>query len=176
MKDQDSFARTQYVGMYIKVFPASLIFGIIALFASGWLAFITIMLLGLLLPFPAMYATGRIADAFVFLYSGGSGENTLKDQIAGDLDKIKILKREKKFTAALETAETILVRDPEHPEALFLKAQILSQEFQKYGAANACLSKIIKRDPAPDDNLLQWAETLREEILERIKERAEQQG
>ncbi len=176
MKDQDSFARTQYVGMYFKVLPASLILGIIALFASGWLAFILIMLGGLLLPFPAMYATGRIADFFVFIYNGGSGRNTLQDQLAGEVDKIRILKREDKFKEALEQAEAVLVRDPEHPEALFFKAQILSQEFEKYGAANACLSKIINRDPAPDDKLLQWAETLREEILERIKERAEKQG
>ena len=162
--------------MYGRVLPVSLIFGIIAGLAYGWCAFFLVMLLGLVLPFPAMYATGKIADTFVFLYSGGSRENTLKDQIAGDLDKIKILKREKDFTAALETAEAVLVRDPEHPEALFLKAQILSQEFEKYGAANVCLSKIIAMDPAPEDKLLEWAETLREEILERLHARAEQQG
>ena len=115
MKDKNSFAQTQYVGMYGRVLPVSLIFGIIAGLAYGWCAFFLVMLLGLVLPFPAMYATGKIADTFVFLYSGGSRENTLKDQIAGDLDKIKILKREKDFTAALETAEAVLVRAPEHP-------------------------------------------------------------
>ncbi|MCI5161247.1 MAG: hypothetical protein D3917_04320 [Candidatus Electrothrix sp. AX5] len=176
MKDQDSFAKTQYLGMYARVFPATLLVGVVFGLVLGWLVFITIMLLGLILPFPAMYATGKIADAFVFLHSGGSGHNTLQDQLAGEVDKIRILKREDKFKEALEQAEAVLDRDPEHPEALFLKAQILSQEFKKYGAANACLSKIINRDPAPDDKLLQWAETLREEILERIKERAEQQG
>ena len=76
----------------------------------------------------------------------------------------------------LELNSPVLVRAPEHPEALFLKAQILSQKFEKYGAANACLNKIIAMDPAPDDKLLQWAETLREENLERLRERAEQQG
>ncbi|MCI5123167.1 MAG: hypothetical protein D3925_01495 [Candidatus Electrothrix sp. AR5] len=110
--------------MYIRVFPASLILGIIALFAYGWLVFILIMLIGLLFPFPAMYATGRIADFFVFIYSG-SGTNTLQDQLAGEVEKIRALKREHKLTEALEQAEVVLVRDPEHPEALFLKAQIL---------------------------------------------------
>ncbi|WLE95784.1 MAG: hypothetical protein QTN59_13990 [Candidatus Electrothrix communis] len=176
MKDQDSFARTQYVGMYFKVLPVSLFFGIMALFAYGWLAFILIMLGGLLLPFPAMYATGRIADFFVFIYSGGSGRNTLQDQLAGEVEKIRILKREHKFREALEQAEVVLARDPEHPEALLLKAQILFEGFAQYSAANACLSKIIDRDPAPDDKFLLWASALREEILERIRERAEQQG
>lgn len=162
--------------MYMKVLPASLLVGGVVGYIYGWLSFFAIMLIGLLLPFPAMYATGRIADFFVFIYNGGSGRNTLQDQLAGEVGKIRILKREHKFKEALELAEAVLVRDPEHPEALLLKAQILSQEFQKYGAANACLSKIIAMDPAPDDKFVQWAGNLREEILERIQERAEQQG
>ena len=173
MKDKDLFIRTQYLGMYIKVFPFSLILAIIGGFAYGWWFFILIMIGGLLFPLPAMYATGRIADFFVFFYNGGSGISTLRDRLAGDVEKIRILKRESRFPEALELAEAVISRDPEHPEALFLNAQILYEGFSRYSDANACLSKILAMNPAPEDKLLHWATSLQEEILERIRERAE---
>ena len=173
MKDKDSFAATQYINIYIRFLPICLIIALISFFRYGWIAFFIAVPVSFLLPLPAMYATGRIADAFVFLYNGGSRATTLNEQLAGDIDKVKILKREKDFTGALETAEAILTRNPEHPEALFLKAQILSQEFEKYGAANTCLKKIIAMETLPDESIRQWAATLHEEILQHIQERAD---
>ena len=99
--------------------------------------------------------------------------STLRDQFAGDVERIRILKRESRFTEALELAEVILTRDPDHPEALLLKAQILYEGFSKYSAANVCLSRILAMNPAPEDKLLHWAASLQEEILVRIRERAE---
>lgn len=138
MKDKDIFIRTQYLAMYIKVFPVSLILAIFGGLVYGWCIFILIMIGGLLFPLPAMYATGRIADFFLFLYNGGSRLSTLRDQFAGDVERIRILKRESRFTEALELAEVVLTRDPEHPEALLLKARILYEGFTRYSAANAC--------------------------------------
>jgi hypothetical protein len=142
----------------------------------GWIALVIAILISFILPFPAMYATGRIADFFIFLYSGGSGSYTLHDQLAGEVQKIRILKREKDFTGALEQADVVLTRSPEHPEALLLKAQILFEGFEKYSAANVCLNRIIALEPAPDAKLLEWAVSLREDILLRIRERAERHG
>ena len=173
MKDKDLFVRTQYLAMYIRVFPFSLILAILTGLMYGWCAFFLVMIGGLFFPFPAMYTTGRIADMFLFLYSGGSGLNTLRDRLAGDVEKIRILKRESRFTEALELAEAVLSRDPDHPEALLFKAQILYEGFSRYSAANACLSRILAMNPAPDDKLLYWAASLQEKIRERIRERAE---
>ncbi len=171
MKDKDLFARTQYISMYIRVLPVALIIGIISGLAYGWWTFFLIMLFSLLLPFPAMYATGKIADAFVFLYSGGKGVNSLQDQLAGEVEKIKLLKRERHFEEALEQAELVLNRDPNHPEGLFFKAEIL-YGFEQYSTANACLNKILAMDPPPEKQLVQWATNLREEALEGIRKRA----
>uniref|UniRef100_UPI004056C8B5 tetratricopeptide repeat protein n=1 Tax=Candidatus Electrothrix sp. TaxID=2170559 RepID=UPI004056C8B5 len=173
MKDKDLFIRTQYLAMYIRVFPFSLILAILGGLVYGWCVSILIMIGGLLFPLPAMYATGRIADFFLFLYSGGTVLSTLRDQFAGDVERIRILKRESRFTEALELAEMVLTRDPEHPEALLLKAQILYEGLSKYSAANACLSKILAMDPAPDEKLRNWAISLRKEVLKRIRERQE---
>ncbi len=171
MKDKDLFARTQYLSMYTRVLPVALIIGIISGIVYGWCVFFLVMLASLLVPFPAMYATGKIADAFVFLYSGGKGTNTLQDQLAGEVEKIKLLKRERHFEEALEQAEVVLNREPNHPDALFLKAQIL-YGFSQYSTANACLNKILALDPPPDEKLVQWVNNLREEALKGIQERA----
>ncbi|MCI5127488.1 MAG: hypothetical protein D3907_03075 [Candidatus Electrothrix sp. AUS3] len=100
MKDQDSLVRTQYLAMYSWVFPVTLILGILLGLLYGWYVFFVIMLLGLILPFPAMYATGRVADVFVFLYSGGRGTHSLQEQLAGEVEKIRVFKRENKLREA----------------------------------------------------------------------------
>jgi tetratricopeptide (TPR) repeat protein len=171
MKDKDLFARTQYISMYIRVLPVALIIGIISGLTYGWWTFFLTMFASLFFPFPAMYTTGKIADAFVFLYSGGKGINTLQDQLVGEVEKIKLLKRERHFEEALEQAEVVLNREPNHPEALFLKAQIL-YGFAQYSSANACLNKILAMVPPPDERLVQWAGNLREDALKGIRERA----
>ncbi|XOF33117.1 MAG: tetratricopeptide repeat protein [Candidatus Electrothrix sp. YB6] len=177
MKDKDSFAQTQYLSMYSRGLLYCLIMGGLLTPLYGWIALIIVLLISFVLPFPAMYATGRIAVFFVFLYSGGSGTHTLHDQLAGEAQKIRILKREKNFTGALEQAAAVLTRSPEHPEALLLKIQSLCEGFGKYSAANACLNKIIaQEEPAPDAKLLEWAVSLRGEILLRIRKWAEKYG
>ena len=176
MKDKDLFVRTQYLSMYGKVLPVSLIFGIIAWFAYGLWASCLVMIGGLLFPLPAMYLTGRIADVFLFCYSGGKGTSTLKDQLAGDVEKIRILKRERHFEEAFEMAEAVLARDPQNAEVLFLKARLLYEAFAQYSSASACLNRILAMDPPPEDELVQWAAALREEIQERIRERASLNG
>lgn len=50
---------------------------------------------------------------------------------------------------------------------------MLYEGFTRYSAANACLSRILAMNPAPDDKLLHWTTSLQEEIPERIRERAE---
>ena len=161
--------------MYSKVLGPALVIGIIVGLVYGCFAFILVMLLSLLVPLPAMYVTGRVADFVLMLYSGGSTRITLQDQLAGEVEKIKFLRRENKLTEALEQAEVVLTQDPEHPEALLLKAQILFEGFAEYSAANTCLRQIIAMEPPPDEKLLNWAKSLREDILLRIRERAEQE-
>lgn len=172
MKDQDLFARTQYLTIYVRMLPVFLLIGIIIIFAYGWWASLIVMLASLLVPFPAMYATGRVADVFVFLYSGGSRTHTLQEQLVGEVEKIRELKRKNKLEKALEQADFVLIRDPEHPEALFLKAQILFELDVQYGAANACLNTLLTMDPPPDDKILHWAIALRKKIMVKVQERA----
>ena len=175
MKDKDLFVRTQYLRIYAWVFVFTLFVGGVVGFLYGWFHFMIIMLIGLVLPFPAMYATGGIADFFL-CYTGGKGASTLKDQLAGDVEKIRILKREHHFEEAFELAEVVLAQDPKHAEALFLKAQLLYEPFAQYSSASACLNKILAMNPPSDDKLVYWAAALREEIQERIRERASLNG
>ena len=156
--------------MYSWVLPTCLLVGVPVGFIHGWLFFIVIMLVGLILPLPAVYLIDKSSDLLMFFYNGG-GTFTLNEQLAADVEKIKIQQNEQKFTDALKTADAVLARNPEHPEALYLKAQILTG-FEKYGAAHACLNKLIAiTNPVPDEKLLNWATTLRKEVREHIREK-----
>ncbi|WP_446009101.1 tetratricopeptide repeat protein [Candidatus Electrothrix sp.] len=109
----------------------------------------------------------------MYFYNGSPGTFSLNEQLAAEVEKIRILQSKQKFAKALKTANAVLARNPEHPEALYLKAQILSG-FGKYSAAHACLNKLIAiKDPAPDEKLRNWAISLRKEVLKRIRERQE---
>ncbi|MCI5191995.1 MAG: hypothetical protein D3915_02545 [Candidatus Electrothrix sp. AU1_5] len=158
--------------MYGRVLPACLLVGVPVGLKHGWFFFIVIMLAGLILPVPAIYLIDKISGFLMFFYNGG-GTFSLNEQLAADVEKIKILKTKEKFTDALETADAVLARNPKHPETLYLKAQLLIG-FERYNAAYVCLNKLIAiKNPVPDEKLRNWAITLREKVLKRIREEQE---
>lgn len=177
MKKIDSFALGQYLSMYGRVLPVCLFMGAFAVSLQEWFAFFIIMLLGLVLPVPATYLINKVSEGLMFFYNGGNAAYTLNEQLAAEVEKVKVLKGELKFTDALQAAEAVLAQNPEHHEALFLKAQILSQGFEKYKGSNTCLNKLLAmNNPIPDLTLRKWAITLRKENLERIRDQADLDG
>ena len=68
------------------------------------------------------------------------------------------------YEGALVKLEDILARDPDFPEALFLKAQILWEGFQDRTAAKACLMRVIKIESDKKAMLHRWALNLHREI------------
>jgi hypothetical protein len=91
------------------------------------------------------------------------------DYLAGELVKARLLKASDRFDEALAVINSTLRRLPKHPEALFLKAQILREGYSNDREATACLKKVIrmKRMRYEKDELFrQWSENLLQEILE----------
>jgi hypothetical protein len=177
MRKIDSFTVTQYLKMYGgRIMLGSLGVGIVAGYEHGWFFFILSMLIGLLVPIPAICFIDKVSGVLMYFYNGSSGTFSLDEQLAAEVEKIKILQSKQKFSRALKTANAVLARNPEHPETLYLKAQILSG-FEKYCAANTCLNKLIAmKNPVPDKTLRNWAITQHKENLERIREQAERNG
>jgi len=98
--------------------------------------------------------TGSAINAF---YGLGRRTFGLREQLAGDLNVVRHHKLFNRFDEALIKLENVLARDPDFPEALFLKAQILREGFEDREAAKACLLKIIKVEPDQEAPFHRWA-------------------
>lgn len=109
--------------------------------------------------------TGMVGGGAVNMFYGlGRRPISSRERLVGDLNVAKHHKLCDRFDEALIKIEGILARDPEHPEALFLKAQILWQGFEDREAAKNCLLKIIKTEPDKKAVFHRWALNLYGEI------------
>jgi tetratricopeptide (TPR) repeat protein len=123
-------------------------------------------LIGLLVAIAVSAVVGSATTVFAGILGGGAvnvfygiGRKTigLREQLAGDLNIAKHHKLCDRFDEALIKIEDVLARDPDFPEALFLKARILREGFEDREAAKTCLLKIIKVEPDKDAPFHRWA-------------------
>jgi len=102
--------------------------------------------------------TGRLGDGTVnTLYGLGRTTIGIRERMAGDLNVVRYHKLCNRFDDALLKIEEVLAKDPDFPEALFLKAQILWEGFEDRQAAKECLLKIIKVEPDKKAVFRRWA-------------------
>lgn len=91
------------------------------------------------------------------------------DHLAGELIKARLMKASDRFDEALSVINNTVRRLPNHPEALFLKAQILWEGFSDYTAARACLKKVVqmkRMKTEKDETIRRWSEQLLKEMLQ----------
>jgi tetratricopeptide (TPR) repeat protein len=95
------------------------------------------------------------------LYGGiGEAHWTKREQLSVDIDQVKYFKKNKRYDDALNKVSAILEQDPEFPEALLLKAQILWEGFEKKAPAQECLKKVMEAVPDKNHTLHRWASNL----------------
>jgi tetratricopeptide (TPR) repeat protein len=97
---------------------------------------------------------------------------TTREQLEGELNQANYYKRKEDFQKALKTVNRIIDMDPNFPEALYLKAQILWEGFENHGGAQSYLKKIIEVANDKDTTIRRWAISLSEEI-DSVKDRCE---
>ena len=78
------------------------------------------------------------------LFRGGKPLWTVHEQYAAYLSKARHARRHDDFDTAMVAINHALKQDPNWPEALFIKAQILWEGFESFGTARMCLAKIMK--------------------------------
>jgi tetratricopeptide (TPR) repeat protein len=108
---------------------------------------------------------GAIGSGSVnLLYGTGRRTSSLQEQIAGDLNIVRFHKMNQRFDRALETVEEVLERDPDFPEALFLKAQVLWDGFEDYAGTSQCLQRVMEVSPDESAAFHRWAVRMYEEM------------
>jgi len=98
------------------------------------------------------------------LYGGGKSTFSLRQRLEGDLQQVRYNKMNNNFDKALELIDGVLSQDPDFPEALFLKAQVLWEGFKDSDRAKVCLEHLIKIVPDEEAPLNRWSNHLLSKI------------
>ena len=112
------------------------------------------------------YCLERFGCVLGNMYSGWSSRKvSLRETLSADLEKAKSCKRNGEFEEANEIIDQVLEKDPDYPDALYLKAQILWEGFEKKQKASECLQNVMRLVPQ-EDTLHRWASSLLKEMLD----------
>lgn len=171
IKDTDTVAQIQFLRTFcwlffvtlFVVFPAMIMFTKIGLLAAIGIGTISSLIISLIL----VVAIDKLGSFAGMFYSGRRASWTLRETLQVDLDIAKNLKRHKEFQQAIGTVNNIILQDPEWSEALFLKAQILSEGFGNYNAAKGCLKKIIENESDQNSSVYRWASEMHRQLSSR---------
>ena len=170
MKNVDSAARTHFLKSCMLPFPYLFIGGIICGYALGGVLGVLLgVLAAVTISLVAGTATTLLADkaggsASGLLYGRGKSTFTLRERLEGDLQQVRHHKMNNRFNEALGLIDGVLARDPDFPDALFLKAQILWEGFKDSDGARQCLNLVIKAVPDKTQPLHRWSLHLLAEI------------
>lgn len=123
MKNDDRTEFHRFAGIWLLCFG---VFLVIDIATKG----VPLLFLVFVPPLVAVIAMGiiKIGGSIAgSIYGGRKARWSVKEKLAGDLEKIRYSKRQGRFDEALILANDSLKHLPNDPEALFLKAQILHE-------------------------------------------------
>jgi hypothetical protein len=160
LKDVDLVRRTTFLQNFVRALP---VLGLLGLILGG--------IPGLLIGIAASAGVAFTSDIFCgaigsgsvnLLYGTGRRTSSLREQLTGDLNVVRFHKMNRRFDRALETVEEVLAKDPDFPEALFLKAQVLWDGFEDYAGTSQCLQRVMEVSQDENATFHRWAVKMNE--------------
>ena len=116
------------------------------------------------------YAVERLGSGLGRLLSGGtSGKIGRREQFSADLERARYSKRQGQFEEALQIIDDIIEQDPDFPDALFIKGQILWEGFERAGEALACFRSVMEQKENTDP-LYRWASSYCDQIKRVVRD------
>ena len=166
MKDGDTTEILRFVRIWLFCFIAFLIFYV----GTGRIPLLVLVFAPPIVAVMVLIIIKKMGSLSGSIYGGRKAAWSVKEQLAGNLEKIRYSKRQGRFNEALALANDVLKHLPYDPGALFLKAQILHEGFGHDESAKKCLEIIMKEVPA-SETLHRWATSLYEDITSEGKTR-----
>jgi hypothetical protein len=162
MKAVDSAARAEFIKVFLWLCPFIAVIGLALWGIFGLVAglLVSIVATKLFVSF-----TGGVGGLFGGLFSGRRPIYSREERYEGDLNQARFHKMNKHYDKALEIINAVVDQEPDFPEALFLKAQILCEGFEDITAAKVCLQKVTAVVTDKDATIYRWASNLYEELL-----------
>ena len=112
------------------------------------------------------YSLEKFGSVLGNMFSGWSSRRVSpRETLSADLEKARSHKRSGRFKEALEIMNQVLEKDPDFPDALYLKAQILWEGFENKKEASACLQNVM-RLVSQEDTHYRWASSFLKEIID----------
>jgi tetratricopeptide (TPR) repeat protein len=103
------------------------------------------MLASLIIPFGVCLITSRSTDEVAScLCDWGREDASQQDWLAGEMSKIRLLKRQRNFDKAFASVNALLDEAPNFPDALYLKGHLLWEGFKNPWAAEKCFRSVIE--------------------------------
>lgn len=167
----DTVRRLETIKIFLWIFPFVWILALVIICAFKGMRFILLSIpvalpISIILTVIVDYISDKLGKTAGKLFTGGDAGFSIREQLTGVLNSARLAKREERFDAAIRIMEDILIQDPEFPEALFLKAQILVEGFNDTNNAKLCLSKVISLTKDNENNEhYRWAKSLYREIV-----------
>ncbi len=162
-KDVDSAERIYFLRILSVFFRWGLIALPLFIYIFGWLGLLLWLLICLTLSIMVEFVTDRMGSYAGRLYGGRKGDWSVREQMQGAMDIVRVQKRAGKYDAALAKVEEILVKDPTFAEALFTKAQILHEGYNDRHETLRCLQNVLDTT-SPDEPVHRWAFSYREKM------------
>ena len=155
MKDADTVRNAHILKYFMWVFPFLAILGLVLKGGRGILIAIPV---SAAVSVVSLMISGLIGGGSVnLLYGTGRKNIDIRDQLSGTMSQARYHKMSKDFGKSLIFVEEVLDKDPDYPEALFLKAQILLEGFKDSECAKRCLCLVIKLVPNKHEPIHRWA-------------------
>ena len=131
------------------------------------------LIVGLIIGISCYFIGLAIMSSFAKIFGALSGDRAAhwssREQLEGDMNQARHFKRNEKYAKALNTVNRIIRLDPDFPDALFLKAQILWEGFQNHNAAKSNLRKIFDIIKDENETIYQWALSLSKQIDQELE-------
>lgn len=128
------------------------------------------------IPFSILYAffVEKAGSTMGGMLSGWtSKEISLRDQLSADIEKARHSKRNNRFEESLEILDDVLSKDENFTDALFLKAQVLWEGFEKSVEAKNLFRRVMQLAPAGEP-LYRWSSDYIDKITLKDRKRVDE--
>ena len=163
LRDSDSINRSLFLRAFFWAFP---FLGFLGLFIYGIAGVIMAFFVSVVAALITLFAVNVLGGSGGKLFTGRRPIWKPHEQYAGLLDQARHHKTQKRFDKALQIINDLLKENPDFPEALYLKAQVLWEGFGNAHASKSCLRKVMELVPDKNDTIYRWAESLYKELAE----------
>jgi hypothetical protein len=162
LKEVDTVRNSHILKYFMWVFPFLAVLGLVL---KGGLGILIAIPVSAAVSVVSVMISGLIGGGSVnVLYGTGRKNIDVRDQLSGTMSQARCHKMSQDYDRALAFVGEVIDKDPDYPEALFLKAQILWEGFRDSNGAKECLSQVINIVPNKSEPLHRWASQLLLEI------------